>query len=381
MNEDIEKIQTSLIRGEKSSDESFPFGAVVPPVFQTSTYLQEGETDYSEVKYHRLNNSPGHVWLERLIAKIEGAEDCHVCASGMAAITNTFFGLLKPGDHIAMQRNVYGGTDGLAEGFLKDYFQLSYFDSDSPDSLSKVITEATKLVYFETISNPLLICAQVEEIVALAKKNNIITVVDNTFLSPVNFCPRSRGVDLTIHSATKYLNGHSDVIAGCVSGDKDLVEKVRRTNNYFGACLDAHSISLLMRGLRTLKLRVEAQNESALIIAKRLADQFWVENVRYPGMKANQHGYRGYGGVLSFYVKSSGDLREKMKLLKVCAHAPSLGGIETLITIPFYSTHAGVSEQRKNELGITKNLVRLSVGLEDPDDILTDLGRLADCVS
>ncbi len=363
-------IDTNLIHAGRD-DLGYICDSIVPPIFHSSTYAQSKEEHYKDVKYHRLSNTPGHRHLEKILSKIEHSEDSLVVSSGMSAITNLFFSLLCPGDHLLIQKDLYGGTEGLCTNYLEKFFEVEKFCSTSKEDISKKIRPDTKLVYLESISNPLLVSADIEGILSVTNKYPALTAIDNTFLSPVNFRPLEHGIDIVIHSATKYLNGHSDLIAGSISSSKSIIEKLRSTTNYFGSSLDGHSISQLLRGLRTLKLRMERHNSTAMYIAEELAKKTWIKKVLYPEEKSL---YSGRGGVVSFYLKTpSPDIWQDLKKLKICVNAPSLGGVESLLTIPYYSTHADVDTKTKESLGITSNLIRLSVGLEDPNDILSDI--------
>ena len=358
-------------------------GAVNLPIFQSSTYEYAEGGSYDDVRYIRLNNTPNHIVLGKRLAEIEGAEAGLVTASGMAAITTSLLTILKPGDHLIAQNTLYGGTYDFITKVIPS-FKIEYdlIDGDRPEEWKKILKPNTKAIYVESITNPLMQVCDLKEVVSFAKENNLISLIDNTFASPVNFRPIEFGFDISIHSCTKYLNGHNDLVAGAVLGKADMVEKVRHELNIYGGTLDPHTCFLLQRGLKTLALRVRYQNESALKIAQFLESQEKVARVNYPGLKSSKYYSRaseffsGCGGMISFELIIPAE--EFIKHLKIPSYAPSLGGVESLIILPAKTSHAGLSQDEREKIGISDNLIRLSVGIESTDDLIDDLNQAFD---
>lgn len=366
---------TAIHSGEKVFER-----AVTQPIFQSSTYVFEGETQYLDVKYGRLNNTPNHQTLGEKIAALEKAEDAVVTASGMAAITSALLGLVEPGGHLLAQDNLYGGT----YYFLKDDFpfwgrEVSLFPTGDSSFIEKHIRKNTKAIYVETISNPLLKVPDFETIVSVAHKHGALAIIDNTFASPYNFNPIEVGFDVVLHSATKYLNGHSDVLAGVIAGKKETLKETRKLICHLGPVLDPHGCFLLNRGIKTLGLRMREHNASALELAHFLKTLKKVEKVYYPGLEdhpdhpRSKQYFKGFGGMVSFDFKGSADdLERAMRRLTLPFVAPSLGGVESLITRPSTTSHSGISVEERSQLGIKDTLVRFSVGLEDVNDLKDD---------
>jgi len=355
-------------------------GAVEMPIFQSATYAYAGEGRYDDVRYLRNSNTPSQLALHEKLAILEGAQAALVTASGMAAISTTLLALLAPGDHLLAQRGLYGGThDLIAQQFGNFALSASFIDADKPDSWAAQLTPRTRAIYVESMTNPLLAVADLGAVVAFARAHELIAIIDNTFASPVNFRPIPFGFDLCIHSATKYLNGHADIVAGAVSGSAALVERIRHKLNLLGGALDAHAAFLLKRGLKTLALRVRFQNESTLTLARFLAAEPRVTRVNYPGLESHpQHGrarelFAGCGGVLSFELEGGAPPADEFAArLRIPALAPSLGGVQSLLTRPATTSHAGLSPAERASLGITQGLLRLSVGIEATEDLLED---------
>jgi len=357
-----------------------PEGAVVTPIYQTSNYEYHGE-DYHDIGYIRLSTTPNHRVLSRRISVLEGTEDALVLASGMAAIAGSLFSVLSAGDHVLVQDTLYGGTASLIAGDMKRFnIDHSVIDPQKPSSWVEVLTPATKAVYVETLTNPLIQLADLEAVVTFAKEHGLVSLIDNTFASPINFRPAEFGFDLVIESCTKYMNGHSDIVAGSVAGSAPLVGGVKGFNDHFGGSLDPHAAFLLERGLKTIDLRVKEQGKSASRIAKVLEDHPAVSVVHYPGLKSHAQHERatrlldGFGGMLSFELV--GDVSyadEFLSAVTVPTLAVSLGGIESLIVRPATATHASLSTEQRERIGLSDGLIRLSVGLEDVDDLIVDL--------
>lgn len=367
--------------GEKVFERS-----VTQPIFQSSTYIFEGEAQYLDVKYGRLNNTPNHQILGEKIAALEKAEDALVTSSGMAAITSTLLSIVKGGGHLLSQDNLYGGT----YYFLKDDFpfwgrEVSLFPTEESSSVEKYIKKNTQAIYIETISNPLLKIPDFEKVVSVAHKNGALAIIDNTFASPYNFNPIELGFDIVLHSATKYLNGHTDVLAGAIAGRRQPLKDIRKLTCHLGPTLDPHACFLLNRGIKTLGLRMKEHNASALELAQYLKTLKKIERVYYPGLEEDpnhsraKHYFRGYGGMVSFDFKGTPEeLEISLQRLELPFVAPSLGGIETLVTRPSTTSHSGISPQERKQLGIKETLVRVSVGLEDIKDLKHDFQQAFD---
>jgi cystathionine beta-lyase/cystathionine gamma-synthase len=381
MTKPLRHIETKLIHA--GEPESLIMGAVSMPIFQSSTFEYACQKSYHYFKYIRLNNTPNHIVLHQKLAALENAEAAIVTASGMAAITTTLITLLGPGDHFLAQECLYGGThDFLNKDFSAMGISFDFIDGDDPDTWKSKLRSNTKAVYVETITNPLMQVADLKSLIEFTKTHDLISIIDNTFASPINFRPSEWGFDLSLHSCTKYLNGHSDIVAGAVIGRADLVEKIMHKLNHLGASLDPHACFLLHRGIKTLAVRVKYQNKSALEIAKYLENHPAIRMVNHPGLESNPRYQRardlldGFGGMLSFELKDGVNAAERIMnniTLPICA--PSLGGVETLITRPATTSHSGMPPKERQSLGITDSLVRLSVGIEATEDIIEDFDR------
>ena len=351
------------------------------PVFQSSTFEMSGEVGYHDVRYLRLNNTPNHLALHAKLAAIEGGEEALVTASGMAAISTTLLTLLQPGDHVLAQRCLYGGThDLITQDLPRLGIAHTWFDAQAPDQLASLVQPSTRVIYCETLTNPLVELGDLPAIASFARARGLVSIIDNTFATPLNFRPIAHGFDLVVHSATKYLNGHSDIVAGAIVGRRELVERVRVKLNHLGGCLDTHACFLLHRGLKTLAVRVRHQNASAQRVAEFLAQHPAIARVHYPGLATHPDHARarellaGFGGMLSFEPRGGVAASKRfVERVALCVHAPSLGGPETLVTRPVTTSHAGTDPAARAALGIGDALVRLSVGLEDPDDLCADL--------
>ena len=355
-------------------------GAVSLPIFQSSTFEYAGGEGYHDLRYIRLNNTPNHISLHKKLAALEGGEDALVTASGMAAISTTLLTLLYPGDHFLAQDTLYGGTHSLiSQDFAAWGIDVDFIDGDHPDSWESKLRSETRLIYVETITNPLIQVADLKAVSQFAHLNGLIAVIDNTFASPVNFRPLEWGYDLSLHSCTKYLNGHTDIVAGAVIGSAELVSKITHKLNHLGAALDPHACFLLNRGIKTLAVRVRYQNENALKIATFLEGHPSVNKVHYAGLASHPNHQRakelfdGFGGMLSFELNGDVQFAERfMSKLNLPIIAPSLGGVETLITRPATTSHVGLLPDERHALGIKDTLIRLSVGLEASEDLIED---------
>ena len=363
-------------------------GAVSMPIFQSSTFAYRGEGDYHALRYIRLNNTPNHDALHRKLAAVESAESALVLASGMAAITTTLMALMGAGDRMIAQDCLYGGThDLMRHEFPRIGLGVDFVDACDPASWPQALTPHTRVFYVETISNPLMRVADLRAAVAFAHAHGLIAIVDNTFASPINFRPAEHGFDLSIHSGTKYLGGHSDIVAGAVIGRADLIARINRTAAHLGGSLDPHACFLLHRGLKTLGVRVRHQNQAALTIARFLAGSGRLAKVNYPGLETHPERARagelfdGFGGMLSFELPGGVAAADAfIAHLTLPVSAPSLGGVESLVTRPATTSHSGMPREERERAGIGDGLIRLSVGLESVEDLLEDLGAaLAAC--
>src|SRR5881398_2350341 len=356
-------------------------GAVVMPVFQSATYQYAGEKNYDDVRYIRLNNTPNHLALAEKLAALENTEDALVTASGMAAISTSLLTFLGKGDHFLAQDCLYGGThDFVTRDIEKFGISYDFIDGNDPESLRQKLKPSTRAIYVETISNPLMQVPDLEPVVRFAKSHGLVSMIDNTFASPVNFRPSELGFDLSLHSATKYLNGHSDIVAGAVIGNSGLVEKITHRLNHLGGSLDPHAAFLLHRGVKTLAVRVKCQNDSALQIARFLEKHPKISKVNYPGLESHpDHGrarrlFDGFGGMMSFELRGGVEAAESfIRRARLPIVAPSLGGVETLMTRPSRTSHSGMLVDEGRRLGISDELIRFSVGIEATSDIMTDL--------
>ena len=357
-----------------------PEGSAVFPIYQSTVYSMGPGTAYHDIPYIRLNSTPSQRYLHDKLAALEGAEAALATSSGMAAVTTTLLSTLRAGDHLLAGDSLYGGTHDFLTQHSEDLgWRCTFVDVNRPETWAAARTGQTKVFLVETITNPMVRVGLLDEVVAFGRREGLLTVIDNTFATPVNFRPLAAGFDLCFHSATKYLGGHSDLVAGCVMGSTRLVERVRRTLNHFGGSLDPHAGFLLARGVKTLALRVRAQNENAMALAHFLASHPAVAAVHYPGLASHpDHAHAakllsGFGGMLSLRLRGGEDAAQALLgALELAYPAVSLGGVETLITRPATSTHAGMRPEDRERLGITPDLVRVSCGIEAQQDIIAD---------
>jgi cystathionine beta-lyase/cystathionine gamma-synthase len=356
-------------------------GAVSMPIFQSANFEYGGEAGYDDLTYIRLNNTPNHVALHQKLAALEGGEAAVVMASGMAAISTALLTVLSSGDHLLAQACLYGGTHDLITKDLPSFgIAHDFIDANDPGSWARLLKPTTKAIYVETMTNPLLEVADLKAVAAFAKEHGLVSLIDNTLASPINFRPLAAGFDLSIHSATKYLNGHSDIVAGAVIGSTAWITRITHRLNHLGGSLDPHAAFLLHRGMKTLAVRMNHQNASALRVAEFLAQHPAVASVNYPGLKSHPNHSRaaelfsGFGGVLSVELRGGVDAADRwIKRVRLPISAPSLGGVESLITRPATTSHAGMSAHDRRRLGISDGLVRLSVGIEATEDLIADL--------
>ena len=373
------KIDTRVIHGGQKIEPLT--GAVMPPIVTSSTYAQKSPGVHMGFEYSRSQN-PTRFALERAVADLENGCNGFAFSSGMAAIS-TVLELLEPGDHVVTMDDVYGGTYRLFENVRKRSAGLdfSFVDLHDIENLKSAIKPNTKMIWVESPSNPLLKLADLSKIAEIAKANNCLTVSDNTFATPILQRPLDAGFDIVVHSASKYLGGHSDVISGVVVvSDKTLAEKLGYLQNAIGAIAGAFDSYLVLRGIKTLSLRMERHCENALALAQWLEQQFAIEKVYYPGLKSHpQHELAkkqmsAFGGMLSVVIK--GGLQPAKKMLENCkifTLAESLGGVESLIEHPAIMTHASIPKSQREKLGISDGLIRISAGIEDFEDLRDDI--------
>jgi cystathionine beta-lyase/cystathionine gamma-synthase len=351
------------------------FHGAVTPVFPASAYDYEGvETSM----YPRYFNTPNQKVVSDKLAALENGEDALIFSSGMAAILTSLFAVLKKGDHAVFQNDLYGGTYHAIVTELPKYgIDYTIIDGTDPSNFEKSIRKETKVIYIETPSNPTLRIIDIKAVAAIAKKHNIITVIDNTFASPVNQNPIDLGIDIVTHSGTKYIGGHSDICCGVAVSTKELIKKIWGSAINFGGSLDAHTCWLVERSLKTIVLRVRQQNANAQAIAEFLSKDSRIKTVYYPGLPSHQdHEIAkaqmpgGFGGMLSFEVPDANKFLGKLQLIK---RAISLGGVESTITSPVKTSHKKMPSEQRAEIGVTDNLVRLSVGIEEAKDLIDDI--------
>jgi len=353
-------------------------GGVCSPIFTSTAYAFPNAT--GENIYPRYFTVPNQQVINRKLAALERGEDALTFGSGMAAISTLLFTQLKPGDHAIFQAGLYGGTHRLVMGELIRYnIEVSF--ALSVDEIIAVLRPNTRILYLESPSNPLLRCIDLAEVAALARDRGLVSVVDNTFATPINQNPIDLGIDVVVHSATKYLNGHSDLNAGVIVSSTRTVQAVTDHALNYGGMLDSHACAQLERGMKTLALRVRQHNQNALQIARQLQNHPAIERVHYPGLPEHpDHAVaarqmHGFGGMLSFELRNAAQVDGLLNRLCVITPALSLGGVESLVCVPARTSHRSLTDDERRKLGIIDNLVRLSVGVEDVEDLLEDLNQ------
>jgi cystathionine beta-lyase/cystathionine gamma-synthase len=377
--------ETEAVRG--GTDLSKKNGPLSTPIYQTSTFevtdsQRQVEVTHTDMFYTRYGN-PTHTVAESAIAELEGTDAALLFASGMCAVTTTLLGLLKSGDHIVAQRDIYGGvTKFFTQWLPKLGIEVTLVDTNDYEQHVRAIRANTKMLYLESPTNPVARVIDLKKVAGVAKKHNLISMIDSTFATPINQRPAEYGIDLVMHSGTKYFGGHSDLIAGIVAGRQDLIDQIHETRTTLGGSMDPHAAWLLLRGIKTLAVRVQRQNENALKIAQFLAQHSKVRRVFYPFLEGNpqralaMEQMSGGGGVLSFEVDGTGDdARRLAEALRLFTLAASLGGVDSLVTIPVLTSHAMISAEERRKMGVTEQMIRLSVGIESADDLIADLDR------
>jgi cystathionine beta-lyase/cystathionine gamma-synthase len=377
--------ETQAVRG--GTDLSKKNGPLSTPIYQTSTFevtdsQRQVEVTHTDMFYTRYGN-PTHTVAESAIAELEGTDAALLFASGMCAVTTTVLGLLKSGDHIVAQRDIYGGvTKFFTQWLPKLGIEVTLVDTNDYEQHVRAIRANTKMLYLESPTNPVALVIDLKKVAGIAKKHNLISMIDSTFATPINQRPAEYGIDLVMHSGTKYFGGHSDLIAGIVAGRQDLIDQIHETRTTLGGSMDPHAAWLLLRGIKTLAVRVQRQNENALKIAQFLAQHPKVRRVFYPFLEGNpqrtlaMEQMSGGGGVLSFEVDGTGDdARRLAEALRLFTLAASLGGVDSLVTIPVLTSHAMISAEERRKMGVTEQMIRLSVGIESADDLIADVDR------
>ncbi|MFA5189822.1 MAG: PLP-dependent aspartate aminotransferase family protein [Verrucomicrobiia bacterium] len=350
-------------------------GAITTPIFTASSYTHPNPTNQNT--YQRYFNVPNQRAVATKLAALEQGGDALVFGSGMAAITTVLFALLKPGDHAVFQEDLYGGTYHFVAAELTRFGMEVSFARNQADFAAQ-LRPNTKVIYVESPSNPLLHCVDLAAIAALGKARGLLTIIDNTFASPINQNPLALSIDVVVHSATKYLNGHSDLNAGAVVASSEIIARIRPCAVNHGGMLDAHACYMLERGMKTLALRVARQNENAGKLARWLQKHPAVSRVNYPGLPDHpDHAVaarqmRGFGGMLSFELRAAAQADAVLGLFKLATAALSLGGVETLVTIPAKTSHVKLTAAERATIGISDALLRVSVGIEDADDLIAD---------
>ncbi len=357
-------------------------GAVVVPIFATSTYVQEELGKNKGYEYARVSN-PTRTCLETNLAAVEGGTSAHVFASGMAAVTAVTQCFLKQGDHLICGHNVYGGVPRYFNQVVANYgVEFSYVDTSDLDAVKKAMRRNTRILWVETPTNPLMVLTDIKEVAKIAHAGGAELVVDNTFMSPYFQKPLALGADMVMHSTTKFLNGHSDGLGGVIAATKPIhAEKLAFMQKTSGAILSPFECWLVLRGVKSLAVRMEKHDENGREIAEYLRSHPKVKQVLYPGFSDHpQHALAkkqmtGFGSMITFETGSLSNAKKMLAKVRVCTLAESLGGVETLISHPATMTHAALGEKGRKQIGLTDGMVRISVGIEDVDDLLADLDQ------
>ncbi|HUS47643.1 MAG TPA: aminotransferase class I/II-fold pyridoxal phosphate-dependent enzyme [Phycisphaerae bacterium] len=364
--------------------------SITTPIVQTSTYAFKDSKEIAaytsglkeRFEYGRYGN-PTELVAQRRLAALEGAEDCVICASGMSAVTTTILALVRAGDHIVITDDAYKKTLEFCSSYLQRFgIGCTIVPFGDYGALDGAVTRRTRFIFSESPTNPYLNIFDLERLRKIARRHNVLTLIDSTFATPVNQRPLEFGVDVVLHSCTKYLAGHNDILAGAVLGRSELIQPIRDLHKALGGVIDPHCCYLLLRGLKTFPLRVAAANRTAMVVARFLEAHPQVKRVYYPGLASHPHHelakrqMQGFGGVVTFDIKGGlAAARRFLDSLKLCFIAPSLGGVETLITHPGLVSYYNYTRKQRYALGITDTLIRLAVGIEDADDIVADLDQ------
>jgi cystathionine beta-lyase/cystathionine gamma-synthase len=382
--------ETAAVHG--AADLEKKNGPVGTPIYQTSTFEVTDNDEQQRVtatdRYYTRWGNPTNTVAEQAVAAIEGVEAARTFASGMGAITTTILALLKAGDHIVAQRDIYGGvTKFLSQWLPRLGIETTFVDTNDFEQHTRAIRPNTRMLYLESPTNPALRVVDMKKAGALARQHKLISMIDSTFGTPINQHPAEYGIDVVMHSGTKYLSGHADLTCGVVAGRRELMEQIHETRTTLGNCMDPHAAWLLIRGLKTLAVRVARQNENALRVAEFLEQHAKVRRVHYPFLESHpQHAIAreqmsGGGGMVTFEVEGTGeDARRVSEAMRLFTLATSLGGVESLVSIPVLTSHAMISAEQRQKMGVTEQMVRLSVGIESCDDLIEDLERALEAV-
>jgi cystathionine beta-lyase/cystathionine gamma-synthase len=382
--------ETAAVHG--ASDLKKKNGPVGTPIYQTSTFEVTDNDEQQRVtttdRYYTRWGNPTNTAAEQAVAAVEGVEAARTFASGMGAITTTILALLKTGDHVVAQRDIYGGVTKFFSQWLPRLgIETTFVDTNDYEQHARAIRPNTKMLYLESPTNPALRVVDLKKTSALARQHKLISMIDSTFGTPINQHPAEYGIDLIMHSGTKYLSGHADLTCGVVCGRQELMDQIWETRTTLGNCMDPHAAWLLIRGLKTLAVRVARQNENALRIAEFLEQHAKVRQVYYPFLKSHpQHAIAreqmtGGGGMVTFEVEGTAeDARRVSEAMRLFTLATSLGGVESLVSIPVLTSHAMISAEQRQKMGVTEQLVRLSVGIESAEDLIADLEHALEAV-
>lgn len=368
-------INTTCVHVGEVKDEQFK--GAVSPIYTSTSYAFDG---VDVKRYPRYFNTPNQEMLRKKIAALEKTEDALIFGSGMAAISAALFAFLEKGDHVVVQQVIYGGTyNFIVSEFEKFGIEYSFTESDKAEDFKALIKKNTKVLYIETPSNPLLGITDMKAISVLAKEHKLLTMIDNTFASPINQTPVNFGIDIILHSATKYMGGHSDISAGAIAASKEHIEQIWKTAINLGGNLSDHTVWLLERSLKTLNLRVKEQTKNAQEMANYLDRNENIDKVYYPGL-SNHPGFEiaakqmlGFGAMLSFELAEGIDAMEFQNNLKLIKPSMSLAGLESTTVSPVQTTHALLSKEERLDRGIKDGLIRFSVGIEEPKDLIEDI--------
>jgi cystathionine gamma-synthase len=368
-------------------------GPLGTPIYQSSTFQMTDNDEQvrltgSDHYYTRYGN-PTNTAAEKTIAELEGVDAALTFASGMGAVTTTIMALLKSGDHVVAQRDIYGGVNKFLSQWLpKMGIETTFVDTTDYEQHARAIRPNTKLLYLESPTNPTLRVVDFKKVAAVARQHKLLSMIDATFGTPINQHPAEFGIDLIMHSGTKYLAGHSDLLCGVVAGRHELIERIWETRTTLGNCMDPHASWVLLRGLKTLAVRVARQNENALRVAEFLSEHAKVRSVHYPFLKSHpqyaiaRQQMSGGGGVVTFEVEGTGeDARRASEAMRLFTLATSLGGVESLVSIPVLTSHAMIPAEARTRMGVTEQMIRLSVGIENADDLIADLEHALEAVA
>jgi len=377
--------ETAAVHG--ASDLEKKNGPVATPIYQTSTFEVTDNDEQERVtttdRYYTRWGNPTNTVAEQTVAEIEGVDAARTFASGMGAITTTILALLKAGDHIVAQRDIYGGvTKFFSQWLPKMGIETTLVETNDFEQHAQAIRPNTRLLYLESPTNPSLRVVYIKKAAALAKQHKLISMIDSTFATPINQHPAEYGIDLVMHSGTKYLSGHADLPCGVVAGRAELIDEIDESRKSLGNVMDPHAAWMLIRGLKTLAVRVARQNENALRVAEFLESHAKVRRVHYPFLKSHpqyaiaREQMTGGSGMVTFEVEGTGeDARRVSEAMRLFTLATSLGGVESLVSIPVLTSHAMISAEQRQKMGVTEQMVRLSVGIENADDLIADLER------